>query len=148
MTTKTKKRHEAIKDIIAKEQISDQQALLDRIKTKHNIEVSQGIISRDLYKLGIGKVVVEDKQVYSLPDQDATRTILRFAVLDIVHNETTIVIHTLGGCADFVGDYLDAQRKEDIIGTLSGENTIIVIPQSIKNISSTVKKLKQLLHIK
>ncbi len=147
MTKKTKERHAAIADVITKEKITDQQTLLDRIKQKHNIDVSQSIISRDLRAMGVGKITKYGKQMYNLPAEDATKTILRFAVLDIIHNENTIVIHTIGGCADFVGDFLDANKKDNIIGTIAGENTIIIIPQSITHIKKIVKNLKILLHV-
>ena len=143
-----KKRQEAIKTIISSRTIEDQHALMECMQNEFHIATSQAIISRDLQALGISKRKIGNQMVYELPKVDPVIEILRHSVITVTHNETTIVITTVAGCADFVGDYLDIYAKSEILGTVAGENTIIVIPASIKKIGQVATMLKRILHVK
>ncbi len=43
-------------------------------------------------------------------------------------NEFLIVVHTIPGAAHTVGEYIDQQLDPDLIGTVGGDNTLLVIP--------------------
>ena len=70
------------------------------------------------------------------------------AKVDIVHNESTIIIKTLPGLAAFVGDFLDMHDKLGILGTIAGENTVFIAPQSTKNIATTFNEICKILYVK
>ena len=123
-------RQEAIKELIQNHPIEDQETLVEMIKKKYGIEANQSIISRDLRQLGVSKHLVNNKMIYELKEHDASREILRLAIIDIEHNETLIVIKTLPGLADFVGDYLDMHEELPILGNIAGENTVFVAPKA------------------
>lgn len=148
MYTKIKKRHRALKELISTNNIEDQETLVSLMQKKHGVTTSQSIISRDLRALGINKHHINNKMVYEPQETDASREILRFAVIDIVHNESLIVIRTLPGIAPFVADFLDMHHDNGILGTIAGENTIFITPITIKKIRHVTKKLQTLLYIK
>ncbi|HRN78282.1 MAG TPA: hypothetical protein PLU71_03510 [Candidatus Dependentiae bacterium] len=141
-------RKNAIQELIKTYAIEDQTELLEFLKTKYNIETNQAAISRDLRKLGIAKRLRGDRMVYELPTINVVNEILYYAVKSIRHNETLIVINTVPGTAAFVGDFLDAQHNLPILGTLAGENVVLVIPQSTKHIESLEQQLTQFIKLK
>jgi transcriptional regulator of arginine metabolism len=143
-----KKRLTAIKNLIAKFIVEDQDQLVELLKSNHSISTNQSIVSRDLRHLGIGKTIRDGVACYELPKIDATQEILKRAILDIQHNESMIVITTLPGLADFVGDFLDDQESDMLLGTLAGENILMAIPRSVKQISQIYKKVCTLVHFK
>lgn len=142
------KRQEAIKELILQSNVSDQKQLVQLLKDQYGIQSNQAVVSRDLHKLNIVKKLRKGQLVYEIPSHDVKQEILKLAVLDVVHNESMILIKTYPGIADFVGDFLDQCQDLDILGCLSGENTIFVTPKSIKTIKDTHKALCKRLYFK
>lgn len=137
-------RHYAIKELIAEGAIASQDELRLKLK-KRGIDVTQATLSRDLRDMGVSWLGGEGGGRYVLqPVSEATllRPIVGAEILSIAANEGTVVIKTLPGCANAVGEFIDIQRNPDIIGTLAGDNTLLVIPQSQKKTSRVVQFLK------
>jgi transcriptional regulator of arginine metabolism len=141
-------RKEAIKELIKKHPVENQDMLVDLLKKEYAIETNQSVVSRDLRELGVTKHKLKDTMVYELKETDVTKEILRLGVLDVVHNESMIVVKTLAGLAPFVGDFLDAQTDIGVLATLAGENVVFVTPQSAKNITKTFEAVCQALYFK
>ncbi|NGX57274.1 MAG: Arginine repressor [Chlamydiae bacterium] len=148
MTTSTNERYEMIKTLVKEEMIEDQATLVKLLNEKYQLKTNQVQVSRDLRRLGINKRKVGDKIVYDLPETDTILEILRLAIVEVAHNESMIVIKTIPALADFVGDYLDAQEEMGILGTLAGENTLLVTPTSVKDIKKIFKEVCKALHYK
>lgn len=134
-------RQQAIQQLVKKNSVSDQNQLVALLLDDYGIETNQAVVSRDLRKLGVVKKIINGLLVYEMPDVDVTTEILRLALVDITHNETMIVIKTHPALADFVGDYIDQHSDLEILGCISGENTVFVTPFSIKNISKTYEAI-------
>jgi transcriptional regulator of arginine metabolism len=145
---KVERRHEAIKELIKTQPIEDQQTLVQLIKDRYGIDTNQSIVSRDLRAIGVGKHKSGERMIYEVPESDASKEILRLAVVSIEHNETLIVIRTLPGLASFVGDYLDLQEKESMLATLAGENVVFVAPKSTARIQELFNQINELLYIR
>ena len=137
----------AIKELVKKRAISDQKEMVELLK-EYGIEANQAVISRDLRRLGVIKKVIKGKSCYEIPNLDVTTEILRLALVDIVHNESIIVIKTHPGLADFVGDCVDEHEDLDVLGCLSGENVVFVTPKSVKSIHQTYEKICEKFHFK
>jgi transcriptional regulator of arginine metabolism len=138
-------RHFAIKEIITTIPIASQDELRLELK-RRGVKVTQATLSRDLKNLGVSRVVSGDRARYALhPAGDARilRPLVRAEVLSIVANESLIVIKTLPGCANTVGEFVDVQKHPDIIGTVAGDNTLLVIPRSQKKTKQVIDFLKQ-----
>ncbi len=115
---------------------------------KQGFDVTQSTISRALKKLGAVRAYDEQKEAYyilppddSLPSVDATIVDL---VTDIVANETVIVVSTKPGSASLIARHIDF-NAETVIGTIAGDDCILVIPQSIKKIAAALHEVRELL---
>lgn len=146
MENTVKGRYEKILEIIQDELIDGQQTLVKRLEERYGIKTNQVQVSRDLKRLGILKRMIGEKVAYAVPDVDPILEILRLAIVDVVCNESQIVIRTVPALADFVGDFLDAEEDLPILGTLSGENTLFVAPKSVQKIKETCEQVKKALH--
>jgi transcriptional regulator of arginine metabolism len=71
------------------------------------------------------------------------RPVVGAEVVSIQSNENVIVVKTLPGCANVVGEFLDALKNPDVIGTLAGDNTLLVIPKSQRKTKELEKYLKE-----
>lgn len=141
-------RKEAITLLVKTHAIQDQHELIDLLANEYNISTNQAAISRDLHQLGIYKRKRGTQMVYALPEVDIVAEMLRHAVVSAEHNETMIVIRTVPGTTGVVADYLDRQDDLNILGTLAGEDTVLVVPKSIATLEQDFKKICQRLNIR
>lgn len=137
-------RHFAIKQIIGKRAIGHQDELRHELR-KSGYSVTQATLSRDLKELGVGRVAFDDGMKYVLQPAAETqilKPLVGAQVISINSNEGIAVVRTLPGSASVVGEFLDTLNNRDIIGTIAGDNTLLVIPKSQRRTSSIVKFLK------
>lgn len=146
MMTETKQtRHYAIKEIISSRPISNQDELRLELK-KRQCRVTQATLSRDLAELGVSRALSAEGPRYVLQsatsEVQALKPVVGPQVVSIRANENLIVVQTLPGCASIVGEFLDIQPHPEIIGTVAGDNTLLVIPSSQKRTQHVVQFLK------
>lgn len=141
-------RQHIISTLIAKHKISSQEELLKKLSDK-GIALTQATLSRDLKELRAGRSHdPEYGMVYTLP----------YAVNDAPKNETTqditaigfsnnlCVVKTRAGYASAVALQIDKLNSPAILGTIAGDDTILIIPQpgikttTIKQIVLSVEK--------
>lgn len=139
-------RLEALKKLIETKRFADQKSLIEALKEEFNIETNQASISRDLHKLGVVKKRVDGDLIYQIGELDPKIEILRLGVIKIIYNEAMIIVHTINGLADFVGDYIDSHSSGSVIGCLAGENIVFISPASIHQIAETFEYICELLH--
>ena len=141
--------------------IDDLRSLLiaGKVKTQEDIcialqskghEIAQSKVSRLLRKLGAVKSKNELGQiVYRLPLEPAPPTSnsqLSSLIINITANESLAIVNTSPGSAQLIARVLDYHKKElQLLGTIAGDDTILVIPKSIKNIHTIVKKIHHIL---
>lgn len=118
--------------------------------TKQGYEVNQAKISRLLRKIGAVKIINESGQaIYALPKEPAppqTKSTLANLVIDIESNENLIVIHTSPGSASLFGRLIDHNLlKLGVLGTVAGDDTVIVVPRSVKELQKIMAEIKSLL---
>jgi len=138
-------RHLAIKEIVGAKSIASQDDLRLELR-RRGLNVTQATLSRDLTELGVSRVPSGDGTAYVLQpvaQVKSLRPLVGAEVVSIVSNETMIVIHTLPGCASLVGEYIDLLKDSDIIGTIAGDNTLLVIPASVRRTRKILKSLKE-----
>ncbi len=124
----------AIKEIIAAGPIASQEELRRHL-VRRGCRVTQATLSRDLKMLGVSWVAGTGGGRYSLQsagDVRALRPLVGAEVVGVQANECMIVIHTLPGAASTVGEYIDVMGNTDILGTVAGDNTVLVIPKTRK----------------
>ncbi len=130
-------RLQAIKRLIQNEKISNQEELLDHLLMQ-GFDLTQATVSRDLKLLQVGKKADPEKgNVFFLPDQQSTAdnldnvdTLLFTAAIRAVHFANQFgIIKTLPGYASSIAIMVDKASRYEIVGTIAGDDTILVIPE-------------------
>lgn len=126
-------RHGAILNLIENGNISTQAELAAAL-SENGYHVTQTTVSRDLAELGLVKVRgAQGRLVYArpgTPDHDqmaALATALQRWVMDVEASHNLVVIQTPNGFADPVSQALDESGHPSVVGTVAGENTVIVV---------------------
>lgn len=115
---------------------------------REGFNVTQATVSRDIKELGLIKVPSPDgASVYSLPEVARETNTARIEMIsDTVRNITaalhTIVINTMPGMAPAVASSIDTTMSGDIIGSVAGDDTVLVIAESIAKAEELEIKLK------
>lgn len=127
-------RHLALRDILSRERIADQDKLLAVLK-KRGIRTTQATISRDFRELGVVKVPVAPG-VYAYRAEVAQAApsggrrldaVFRSVVTDVKGTSHLVVVKTTPGNANGVAVQIDALKKPAILGTVAGDDTILVV---------------------
>jgi transcriptional regulator of arginine metabolism len=126
-------RQTAILSLIEQQDIRTQEELAEKLKER-GIVVTQATVSRDIKELRLLKVLSSTGGYkYATADQAEHGISERFvrmfvdSVISINYSGNIIVIKTLAGSANVAGEAIDSMRWPEILGTLSGDNTIMVI---------------------
>ncbi|NGX46814.1 MAG: Arginine repressor [Chlamydiae bacterium] len=140
---------EALRSLLQRRKATTQENICIELE-KQGYEINQSKASRLLRKVGAIKIVnTLGQNVYSLPREPAPpsmNTPLRDLILDIVSNETLVVLFTSPGSASMVARILDYhQVTTEILGTIAGDDTVFITPKSTKNIQKLLKEIKNLL---
>ncbi|NTV01391.1 MAG: arginine repressor [Chlorobiaceae bacterium] len=131
-------RQRKIRELVESRQVGGQLELLDLLKAA-GISVAQATLSRDFAELGIVRKRVGQRYRLELPEastEDIIKGLVGMEVLSVASNETSIIIRTLPGRAHGVGSFLDRLRSREILGTIAGDDTVLVIPASVTKISA------------
>lgn len=112
--------------------------------------INQSKVSRLLHKINAIKSKNELGQVvYRLPQEPApptTSSDLTHLVIEILSNESLIVVRTSPGAAQLIARIIDYHREKlSIIGTIAGDDTIFITLKSVQLISAGVHQLQKLL---
>ena len=133
MSKKTE-RLDVIRNLINSEQISSQEELLAWLK-KVDIDATQSTLSRDIKELRAIKVPDPEKgYVYLLPEslqdkpqqgKDTSSVTDNIRYIDFT--DSTIVLRTKAGYAKAIGVMIDIEDYDEVVGTLSGDDTVFVL---------------------
>ena len=140
----TKQRRKLLRQLLLSGRGGSTQTQLVDALAERGIPTTQSTISRDLKLLGAQRRVREDGSfVYRL--ESAGRTNFPAGmVLSVEHNQTMIVIRTRVGRAPAVGIELDGLRHPDILGTIAGDDTVLVIPRSVERVAELAAAINEL----
>ncbi|QIK61196.1 arginine repressor [Dysgonomonas sp. HDW5A] len=129
-----KNRHTTIKEIILSEDITNQDMLLNALINK-GFDVTQATLSRDIKELKIIKAPTSrGSYAYQLADavvnsQDNIMPLSSFGFLSIEFSGQLAVIKTRPGYAMAIAGEIDSKANQTIIGTVAGDDTILLIPK-------------------
>lgn len=129
-------RHIKIREMISNHDIETQDDLVELLKDA-NFNVTQATVSRDIKELHLVKVPMNDgRYKYSLPAdqrfnplQKLKRT-LTDSFISIDYADHLIIMKTLPGNANAIGALIDKLDWEDLMGTICGDDTILIICRS------------------
>lgn len=134
-----KDRISVIRDIVQNQSIGSQEELLTQLQTR-GFEVTQATLSRDLKQMQVAKIATrEGGYVYVMPDVAATikggiapHFIQPHSMQGIVSIECSsvlIVVRTKPGYASSIAYDIDMSEMKEVMGTIAGDDTILVIPR-------------------
>ena len=123
-----KKRQDTILALIAAEDIPTQEVLRERM-AEQGFAVTQATLSRDIRELKLTKERRSGgRACYIAPvRQEVNGGILQNAALRTDYAGSVSVIHCRTGTAQAVAAALDAMHREDVVGTIAGDDTIFVL---------------------
>lgn len=150
---KKENRQALIKEIISTEKIESQHQLLEEL-AKHGVEATQATISRDINELRIVKMNDENGNIkYDILPERMTfendshlREVLNDSVSQITQVQFMNVVKTLLGTADVVAAEIDELGLSEIVGTLAGTDTIVLISTSEAEAKQINKQLSSYLN--
>lgn len=134
MTSKAS-RQRAVLEIIGSSGVASQEELR-KLLQRRGISVTQATLSRDLHELGVVRVPAEDGSRYALPEMVHGETIPALALLlpqlfsRVDGVGELIVLHTLPSGAQPISEAIDAAGWREVVGTIAGENTILIVCRS------------------
>jgi transcriptional regulator of arginine metabolism len=123
-----------IEKIISEENISSQEELLGKLKSR-GIDCTQATLSRNLRQLGVGRIADnKGKYRYTLPEiRNYSAPVMKLNVVPVITNiveaKGMLVVRTLPGNASNTALVIDGANRYEIAGTIAGDDTILVIPR-------------------
>lgn len=138
-------RHNLILEIIESKDIETQEELAEELK-RRNIKVTQATVSRDIKELRLVKALADGgKYKYATVERaekgmsDRFIRILSESVMSIESAGNLMVIKTISASASAAGEAIDSMKWPEVLGTIAGDNTILIIARS----EAAVESLRQ-----
>ena len=123
---KRRERQEAIRRIVRAERVRTQRALVERLR-EQGFVCTQATVSRDITEMGLRKL---PEGVYVLAEDLHLQRMISDLVHDVQRSNNLVLIKAASGTAPGVAAALDAAELEDILGSIAGDDTILVITSS------------------
>ena len=144
-------RHDLILDIIDKKDIETQDELAAELRAR-GVKVTQATVSRDIKELRLLKVLCENGGYKSATAERAEKgmserfiRILAESVMSIESAVNLIVIKTISASAQAAAEAIDSLKWPELLGTIAGDNTILVIARSEEAVESVVNRFHALI---
>ena len=142
------KRQALIREIVENQSIQTQEELAYALR-EHGMVVTQATVSRDIKEMHLLKVLSEEGGYrYATMDkseQGMNERLIRMlsdSVVDMSSANNLIVIHTLPGSAHVAGEAVDSLRWPEVLGTIAGDNTILVIVRSNEDVDAVLRRFR------
>jgi len=142
-------RHKKILELIS-ERIVSTQTDLTNLLIKEGFDVTQATTSRDLQELRIMKILLSDGTykytVSKEPDSDINnklRTVLGECLINADFAMNIVVLKTITGAAQAVAFALESVVDEEIVGSIAGDDTIMIVVRNEKNAKNLAFKLRK-----
>lgn len=132
--SKTQRQHR-VALLLEQEAVTSQGQLVELLAT-HGVEATQATVSRDLEELGAVKVrAAGGEAVYAVPElpkdrvapEEHLRRVLGDWVVEVGSSGDLVVVRTPPGSAHVVASALDRAGLADIVGTVAGDDTVLVV---------------------
>ena len=142
-------RQSLIRDLVAQEPVANQEQLR-KLLLRQGFDVTQATLSRDINELALVKTTagysISHGEVQSEPAYHSVGRLVREFVTEVREAQNLLVVKTAAGSAQPVAAAIDAEGWAEIVGTVGGDDTILVISQNKKNahrISLRIKGMMQ-----
>ncbi|WP_184403550.1 transcriptional regulator AhrC/ArgR [Geomicrobium halophilum] len=144
-------RHVKIRELLNEQDIDTQEELVFQLR-EAGFNVTQATVSRDIKELHLVKVpMIDGRYKYSLPadkrfnPDEKLKKNLFDSFVSIDYTDHLIVLKTLPGNADAIGSLIDHLNWEEIMGTICGDDTILIICKEIQQAPAVTNRLLEML---
>lgn len=143
-------RQHRIAQLLERHAVGSQGRLVELLAAE-GVEATQTTVSRDLDDLGAVKVRVPGGEtVYALPELpiqqiapvDHLRRVLGEWAVEVTCSHNLVVLRTPPGCAHVVASALDRSALEGVVGTVAGDDTLLVVVAEGRSARQTAERLR------
>lgn len=145
-----KDRHDSIINLISEQEICTQEELTEKLISL-GYNVSQATVSRDINELNLIKTEGANKK-YKYTVTKVTEGVLSPQIINLFKQVTIsmacannlLVIKTLAGNANTAGMAVDQMHFSQVVGTIAGDDTLLVVAKSNSDAEFILKSLRML----
>ena len=144
------RRQSVILDVVQQQPVQNQEQLRHLLR-KAGFDVTQATLSRDIRELGLvkgGHTAAYQRPAAAGVNGHSVRSLLNRAVAEYLTRinrvQQFVVLRTGPGQAQLLGVALDGAHLPDVVGTIAGDDTILVITQDVRRARALVARLEGL----
>lgn len=129
MAKKRNGRQDAIRDIVRNKDVRTQRVLVDELRAM-GFDCTQATVSRDIADMGLRKL---PEGIYVLAEDLHLQRMVSELVTGVLRTDNLVMIKTQPGSASGIAAAVDAAELPDVLGSLAGNDTILVIAQTAED---------------
>jgi transcriptional regulator of arginine metabolism len=145
-------RHNAIRELVAHSMVANQDELRRKLR-RRGFRVTQATLSRDIHELGLSKgptgySLADGKSASQEDEDDAPPTLAEMIEgfgLRARQAMNQVVVRTVIGGAQPLGAALDREGWSEVVGTLAGDDTVLVICPDVRRAGEVESRLRKML---
>lgn len=119
-------RQEAIREIVREKDVRTQRMLVEELK-EYGFECTQATVSRDIADMGLQKL---PEGVYVLAEDLHLQRLVSEMVTDVRRSDNLVVVKAQTGTASSIAAAIDAADLPEVLGSVAGGDTILVVTQT------------------
>ena len=136
---KRTERQDAIRRIVRRERIRTQRDLVDRLKAQDFV-CTQATVSRDITEMGLRKL---PEGVYVLAEDLHLQRMISELVVSVVQADNMAIVKASPGTAPGVAAALDAAGLDEILGSIAGDDTILIIARTAQDSAAIIDNIEK-----
>lgn len=129
MAKKRNGRQDAIRDIVRNKDVRTQRVLVDELRAM-GFDCTQATVSRDIADMGLRKLL---EGIYVLAEDLHLQRMVSELVTGVLRTDNLVMIKAQPGTASGIAAAVDAAELPDVLGSLAGNDTILVIAQTAED---------------
>lgn len=129
MAKKRNGRQDAIRDIVRNKDVRTQRVLVDELRAM-GFDCTQATVSRDIADMGLRKL---SEGIYVLAEDLHLQRMVSELVTGVLRTDNLVMIKAQPGTASGIAAAVDAAELPDVLGSLAGNDTILVIAQTAED---------------
>ena len=129
MAKKRNGRQDAIRDIVRNKDVRTQRVLVDELRAM-GFDCPQATVSRDIADMGLRKL---PEGIYVLAEDLHLQRMVSELVTGVLRTDNLVMIKAQPGTASGIAAAVDAAELPDVLGSLAGNDTILVIAQTAED---------------
>ena len=129
MAKKRNGRQDAIRDIVRNKDVRTQRVLVDELRAM-GFDCTQATVSRDIADMGLRKL---PEGIYVLAEDLHMQRMVSELVTGVLRADNLVMIKAQPGTASGIAAAVDAAELPDVLGSLAGNDTILVIAQTAED---------------